>query len=95
VTPDTRDVILRTACDRTISENHLRNEGFISQDHIGGLSMKREYMNTTHISIQYHMKFKLKLLQIKCHALEFIKDEAPKDNLKDKSEFCGSVHLSR
>jgi hypothetical protein len=57
--------------------------------------MKREYMNTTHISIQYHMKFKLKLLQIKCHALEFIKDEAPKDNLKDKSEFCGSVHLSR
>jgi hypothetical protein len=41
------------------------------------------------------MKFKLKLLQIKCHALEFIKDEAPKDNLKDKSEFYGSVHLSR
>jgi hypothetical protein len=24
----------------------LRNEGFISQDHIGGFSMKREYANT-------------------------------------------------
>jgi hypothetical protein len=25
-----------------------QNEGFISQDHIGGSSMKREYTNTTH-----------------------------------------------
>jgi hypothetical protein len=40
------------------------------------------------------MKFKLKLLQIKCHVLEFTKGEAPKDASKDKLEFCGSVHLS-
>jgi hypothetical protein len=47
--------------------------------------MKREYTNTTHISIQYHIKFKLKLLPLKCHVLEFTKGEAPKDALKDKS----------
>jgi hypothetical protein len=41
------------------------------------------------------MKFKLKLLQIKCHVLEFTKGEAPKDASKDNSEFCESVHLSR
>jgi hypothetical protein len=29
------------------------------------------------------MKFKLKLLQIKCHVLEFTKGEAPKDASKD------------
>jgi hypothetical protein len=40
--------------------------------------MKREYTDTTLISIQYHMKFKLKLLHIKCHVLEFTKDEAQK-----------------
>jgi hypothetical protein len=27
-------------------QNHLRNEGFVSQDHIGGFSMKRECANT-------------------------------------------------
>jgi hypothetical protein len=57
--------------------------------------VKREYTNTTHISIQYHLKFKLKLLQIKCHVLEFTKDEIPKDASKDKSEFCESVYLSQ
>jgi hypothetical protein len=36
------------------------------------------------------MKFKLKLLQFKCHVLEFTKGEAS----KDKSEFCESIHLS-
>jgi hypothetical protein len=40
------------------------------------------------------MKFKLKLLQIKCHVLEFTKSKAPKDTSKDKSEFYGSVHLA-
>jgi hypothetical protein len=33
------------------------------------------------------MKFKLKLLQIKCHVLEFTKGEGPKDTSKDISEF--------
>jgi hypothetical protein len=55
----------------------------------------REYTNTTHISIKYHMKSKLKLLQFKCHVLEFTKGEALKDASKDKPEFCRSVHLSR
>jgi hypothetical protein len=57
--------------------------------------MKREYTNTIHISIQYHVKFELKLLQIMCHVIEFTKGEAPKDASKDNSEFCGNVHLSR
>jgi hypothetical protein len=33
------------------------------------------------------MKFKLKLLDIKCHVLEFTKDEARKIASKDNSEF--------
>jgi hypothetical protein len=49
--------------------------------------MKQEYTNTIHISIQYHIKFKLKLLQIKCHILEFTKGEALKDASKDNQSF--------
>jgi hypothetical protein len=41
------------------------------------------------------MKFKLKVLQIKCHVLEFTKGEVPKDASKDNLEFCGSVNLLR
>jgi hypothetical protein len=41
----------------------------------------------THISIQYHMKFKLKLLQFKCNVLHFTKGEAPKDASKDNQSF--------
>jgi hypothetical protein len=37
--------------DRTPLEKY----GFVSQHHIGGFSTKREYANTTHISIQYHI----------------------------------------
>jgi hypothetical protein len=33
------------------------------------------------------MKFKSKLLQIKCHVLEFIKGEAAKDSSKDNQSF--------
>jgi hypothetical protein len=72
-----------------------KNEGFVSQDHIEEFSMKQEYINTIHISVQYHMKFKLKLLHIKCHVLEFTKGEGPKHSSKDNLEFCGSVHFSR
>jgi hypothetical protein len=36
------------------------------------------------------MKFRLKLLHIECHLLEFTKDEAQKIASKDISEFCGS-----
>jgi hypothetical protein len=41
-----------------------------------------------------NMKFKLKLLQIKCHVLGFTKD-SPKCASKDNQSFCGSVCLSR
>jgi hypothetical protein len=34
------------------------------------------------------MKFKLKLIQIKCHVLEFTKGEAPKDASKDNQSFA-------
>jgi hypothetical protein len=34
------------------------------------------------------MKFKLKLLQFKCHVLEFTKGEAPKDASKDNQSFA-------
>jgi hypothetical protein len=34
------------------------------------------------------MKFKLKLLQIKCHVLEFTKGEALKDASKDNQSFA-------
>jgi hypothetical protein len=34
------------------------------------------------------MKFKLKLLQVKCHVLEFTKGEAPKYALKDNQSFA-------
>jgi hypothetical protein len=50
--------------------------------------MKREYTNTIHKRIQYHMKFKLKFLQIKCHVLEFTKGEAPKEASKDNHCFA-------
>jgi hypothetical protein len=42
-------LLLEGQCDRT----PLKKKGFISQDPIGGFSMKRECTNT-HISIQYH-----------------------------------------
>jgi hypothetical protein len=41
-----------------------------------------------------YMKFKLKLLQIKCHVLEFTQDKSPKCASKDNQSFCGSVRLS-
>jgi hypothetical protein len=57
--------------------------------------MKREYTNTAHKHAIPYMKLKLKLLHIKCHVLEFTKDEEQKIASKDNSEFCGSIHLSR
>jgi hypothetical protein len=33
------------------------------------------------------MKFKIKLLQFKCHVLEFTKGEAPKNASKDNQSF--------
>jgi hypothetical protein len=40
-------------------QNNLRNEGFLSQDHIGGVSVKWEYTNITHKAYNtIDMKFK-------------------------------------
>jgi hypothetical protein len=41
-----------------------------------------------------NMKFKLKLLQIKCHALVPYNRQSPKCASKDNQSFCGSVRLS-
>jgi hypothetical protein len=37
------------------------------------------------------MKFKLNLLQIKCHVLEFTKEKAPKDASKDNQSFVEAL----
>jgi hypothetical protein len=67
--------------------NHLKNEEFISQDHIRGFSMKRECANTTHKHTIPYMKFKLKVITYYFHVLEFTRDEAPKDTSKNILEF--------
>jgi hypothetical protein len=48
----------------------------------------------THKHTVPNIKFKLKLLQIKCHVLGFTKD-SPKCASKDNQSFCGNVYLSR
>jgi Sec7-like guanine-nucleotide exchange factor len=42
-----------------------------------------------------NMKFKLKLLQIKCHVLGSYNRQRPKCASKDNQSFCKSVYLSR
>jgi hypothetical protein len=59
-------------CDRTTSE--MRG---LSPKIILGDSRRSENAQThTHKHMVQNMKFKLKLLQIKCHVLEFTKDKA-------------------
>jgi hypothetical protein len=61
-------------CDRTTSE--MRG---LSLKSISGDSRQSENAQThTYKHTIPYMKFKLKLLQIKCHVLEFIKYEAQK-----------------
>jgi hypothetical protein len=69
-------------CDRATSE--MRG---LSPKIISGILEEARMHKHTYISIQYHIKFKLKLLQIKCHVLEFTKGEAPKDASKDNQSF--------
>jgi hypothetical protein len=80
----------RCNCDRTTSE-------------MRGLPLKiilgdsRRIENAQTHTIKHtilNMKFKLKLLQIKCHVLGFTKDKSQSAS-KDNQSFCGSVHLSR
>jgi hypothetical protein len=77
-------------CDRTTSEIRGLSLMIISEDsHRSENAQTHTYKHT--IS---NMKFKLKILQIKCHVLEFTKMK-PKRCFKDNQNFCGSVHLSR
>jgi hypothetical protein len=61
-----------TCCDRTTSEMRGLSFKIISVD-----SRRSENAQThTYKHTIPYMKFKLKLLQIRCHVLEFTKDEA-------------------
>jgi hypothetical protein len=77
-------------CDRTTLEMRGLSHNIISGD------SRRSENTQTHINTHTipNMKFKLKLLQIKCHVLGFTKDKAPKCASKDNQSFCGSVRLS-
>jgi hypothetical protein len=78
-------------CDRTTSEMRGLSPKIISGDSRRSENAQT-YTNKHTIS---NIKFKLKLLQIKCHVLGFTKDKALKCASKDNQSFCGSVRLSR
>jgi hypothetical protein len=78
-------------CDRTTSE--MRG---LSPKIILGDSRRSENAQThTNKHTRPNMKFKLKLLQIKCHILGSYNRQSPKCASKDNQSFCGSVCLSR
>jgi hypothetical protein len=80
----------RDDCDRTTSK--MRG---LSPKIILGDSRRIENAQThTNKHTIPNMKFKLKLLQIKCHVLGFTKDKA-QDVLQNIIRVCGSVRLSR
>jgi hypothetical protein len=73
---------LQGECDRTTSEMRVLSPKIISGD-----SRRSENAQThTNKHTIPNMKFKLKLLQIKCHVLGFTKEKAPK---------CASKELIR
>ncbi len=79
-----------TNCDRTTSEMRGLSPKIISGD-----SRRSENAQThTNKHTIPNMKFKLKLLQIKCHVLGFTKGEA-QNALQKITRVCGSVCLSR
>jgi hypothetical protein len=52
--------VIATMRVNEVWQNHLRNEGFISHDRIGGFSVKREYTNITHkYTIPYKVQVKV------------------------------------
>jgi hypothetical protein len=84
-------ILLNYFCDRTTSEMSGLSPKIISRD-----SRRSENAQIhTYKHTVPHMKFKLKLLHIKCHVLEFTQDKAPKGTSTDNQSFCGSVRLSR
>jgi hypothetical protein len=63
-----------TSCDRTTSKMRGLSPKIISGDYrLSKNTQTHAYKHTTP-----YLKFKLKLLQIKCHVLEFTKDESQK-----------------
>jgi hypothetical protein len=82
--------LFEISCDRITSEMRGLSPKIISGD-----SRRSENVQThTNTPTIPNMKFKFKLLQIKCHVLGFTKDKAPKCASKDNQSFCGSVRLS-
>jgi hypothetical protein len=82
-------------CPVLLWQNHLRNKGFISQDHIGGFSMKQE-CTSTHIQAYntiYEIQVKVITDWVPC--IRVYKRWSLKDASKDNQSFCGSIHLSR
>jgi hypothetical protein len=78
-------------CDRTTSEMSGLSFKIISGD-----SRRSENAQThTNKHTRLNMKFKLKLLQIKCHVLGSYNRQSPKCASKDDQSFCGSVCLLR
>jgi hypothetical protein len=79
------------SCDRTTSEMRGLSPKIISGD-----SRRIENAQTqTNKHTIPNMKFKLNLLQIKCHILGSYNRQSPKYASKDDQSFCGSVCLSR
>jgi hypothetical protein len=67
-----KSLLVDTRCDRTTSEMRGLYPKIISGD-----SRRSENAQThTYKQTVPYMKFKLKLLQIKCHVLEFTQDKA-------------------
>jgi hypothetical protein len=83
-------VLPRSCSDTNSDRTLLKKQGFVSQDPIGGFSIKQECANT-HIGIQYYdLQVIKQLLHIKCHVLRFIKDEAQKMLQQIYQSFYGS-----
>jgi hypothetical protein len=79
-----------TNCDRTTSEIRGLSPKII----LGNSRWSENAQTHTYKHAIPNMKFKLKLLQIKCHVLGFTKD-SPKCASEGNQSFCGSVSLSR
>jgi hypothetical protein len=78
-----------------VTEPPLKRRVGLSRSYRDILDKARICKHNTYKHTIPYMKFKLELLHIKCHVLEFTKDEAQKIASKDKSEFYRSVNLSR
>jgi hypothetical protein len=80
---------------KNVWQKHLRNEGFISQDHIRGFSTRWECTNTTHKhTIQWYLIYKV-VITVWVPCIKFKKDEAKRMLQRIEQSLCGSNNLSR